>query len=196
MNGKGKKEDLVKEEKQEETEGMKQEAGEKESKVEDVEVTIEKLKEEIASLKDRYLRAHAEMDNMRKRLERERRDIVKFGNESLLRDMLVVYDAIEKAITTGKEMYPDNRNFIEGMEMIEKLFLETLKQHGVEPIKAKGEVFDPKYHEAMMQVERDDLEEGVVADEIVKGFMLHDRVLRPARVSVSKGIEKTNREEA
>ncbi len=194
MSEKNKKEEIVK--KQEEPEVMKQETEEKMPEEEDLEVTIGRLKDEVASLKDRYLRAHAEMDNMRKRLERERRDIVRFGNESLLRDMLVVYDAIEKAIATGREMYPDDSNFIEGMEMIEKLFLETLKQHGVEPIKAKGEAFDPRYHEAMMQVERDDLEEGIVVDEIVRGFMLHDRVLRPARVSVSKGIEKTNREEA
>jgi len=179
-----------------ETQELEEAGARKDGQKESEEDIVSRLNDEIALLKDKYLRTHAEMENIRKRLERERQEIIKFGKESLLRDMLVVYDAIEKAITTGKKLHPEDQNFIQGMEMIEKLFLEVLKQHNVEPIKAKGGVFDPMYHEAMLQIERDDMDAGRVADEIVKGFMLYDRVLRPAKVSVSKESEKIEREEA
>ncbi|MDT8284818.1 MAG: nucleotide exchange factor GrpE [Thermovirgaceae bacterium] len=146
---------------------------------------IEDLQAEIEDLKDRYLRAYAEMDNMRKRQERDRQDIIKYSKEKILRDFLLVYDAIEKSISTANELYPDDEPFIKGLEMIERLFLETLKKHNVEPIETKNMGFDPTYHEAMMQISRADVDAGMVIDELEKGFMLHDRVLRPAKVTVS-----------
>lgn len=146
---------------------------------------IEELQAQIEEFKDKYLRAYAEMDNMRKRQERDRQDIIKYGKETILRDFLLVYDAIEKSISTALELYPDDQPFIQGMQMIEKLFLETLKKHNVEPIETTNVAFDPNYHEAMMQVNRTDTETGMVLDELEKGFMLNDRVLRPAKVTVS-----------
>ncbi|HPW68351.1 MAG TPA: nucleotide exchange factor GrpE [Deltaproteobacteria bacterium] len=143
------------------------------------------LKAQVEEFKDRCLRAYAEMDNMRKRLARERQEIVKFGTEKLLRDFLLVYDAIHKSIATATELRPEDEQFIEGLRMTEKLFLETLKKYQVEPIQAQNVPFDPNYHEAFMQVTKEGVEKGMVVDEIEKGFMIHDRVLRPAKVTVS-----------
>jgi molecular chaperone GrpE len=143
------------------------------------------LKAQVEEYKDKYLRLAAEMDNMRKRLARERQEIVKYGTEKLLRDFLLVYDAIEKAIAAALEHHPGDEPLIQGLRMTEKLFLETLKKNQVEPIETKNVPFDPRYHEALMQVNRTDMQKGMVLDELEKGFMLYDRVLRPAKVTVS-----------
>ena len=143
------------------------------------------LKEQLEEIKDKYLRAHAEMDNVKKRLQRDKQDIIKFGTERLLRDFLLVYDAVEKSIAMSLELHPDDENFIQGLRMTEKMMLETLKKNNVEPIETENMPFDPNYHEAMMQVTRPDMVQGMVVDEIEKGFMIHDRVLRPAKVTVS-----------
>jgi len=149
----------------------------------DIQILVGQLDE----MKDKYLRSLAEMENMKKRLKRDRENILKYGNEGLLRDMLRVYDSINKSVQVAKELHPDDSNFIDGLEMVEKLFIETLKRHHVEPIDSKkGTPFNPNYHEAMMQRADDDINEpDIVIDEFEKGFMLYDRVLRPAKVSVS-----------
>lgn len=156
---------------------------------------MQALETQLDEMKDKYLRTLAEMDNLKKRLHRERDNIVKYGTESLLKDFLRIFDAIEKSIQMAVELHPEDSKFIDGNRMVEKLFLETLKRHNVEPIEAKGMPFDPQYHEAMLHVDRDDiLIPGMVVDELEKGFMLHDRVLRPSRVTVSKAREKTTKE--
>jgi molecular chaperone GrpE len=148
---------------------------------------LQTLMGQLDEMKDKYLRALAEMENMKKRLQRDRENIMKYGNEGLLRDMLRIFDAVEKSVHTARELHPEDSNFIEGMEMVEKLFLETLKRHRVEPIDAaKGTPFNPNYHDAMLQRLDDEVPEpDMVVDEFEKGFMLNDRVLRPAKVSVS-----------
>ena len=143
------------------------------------------LKAQLDEYRDKYLRSCAEMDNMRKRLARERQDIVKYGTEKLLKDFLLVYDAVEKSIDAASQREPVDEPLLKGLRMTEKLFLETLKKNQVEPIEAKNVPFDPRYHEALMQVNRPDMEKGMVLDELEKGFMVHDRVLRPAKVTVS-----------
>ena len=143
------------------------------------------LKKQLEEFKDKYLRAHAEMENVKKRMQRDKQDIIKFGTERLLRDFLLVYDAIEKSISMAMELHPDDENFIQGLQMTEKMMLETLKKNHVEPIQIEDMPFDPNYHEAMMQVTHPDVVQGMVVDEIEKGFMIHDRVLRPAKVTVS-----------
>jgi len=157
---------------------------------------IQALEAQLDEMKDKYLRSLAEMDNLKKRLQRERDNIVKYSTESLIKDFLRIFDAIEKSILMAMELHPEDSKFIDGNRMVEKLFLETLKRHNVEPIEAKGMPFDPQYHEAMLHVDREDvLIPGLVVDELEKGFMLHDRVLRPSRVTVSKAKEKTTKEE-
>ena len=156
---------------------------------EELDNEIQTLVGQLDEMKDKYLRSLAEMENMKKRLQRDRENILKYGNEGLLRDMLRVYDSINKSVQVAKELHPDDTNFIDGLEMVEKLFIETLKRHHVEPIDSKkGTPFNPNYHEAMMQRVDDDINEpDIVVDEFEKGFMLYDRVLRPAKVSVSIG---------
>jgi molecular chaperone GrpE len=157
---------------------------ESESAIE-TEDNVQALKTQLEEFKDKYLRAYAEMDNMKKRMQREKQEIVKYGTEKLLRDFLLVYDAVEKSITMALELHPDDEDFIQGLRMTEKLLLETLKKNNVEPIETQNMPFDPNYHEAMMQVVKDDVEQGMVLDEIEKGFMVNERVLRPAKVTVS-----------
>jgi molecular chaperone GrpE len=146
---------------------------------------VDELKAQVEGFRDKYLRALAEMDNMKKRQQRQHADIVKYGKEAVLRDFLLVYDSLEKSIMSAQELYPDDEPFITGLQMIERLLLETLKKHGVELIQTSNTPFDPNIHDAMMQVSRPDLEPGMVADEIEKGFLLNDRVLRPAKVTVA-----------
>lgn len=149
-----------------------------------IEPSADELKAQVVELKDKYLRALAEMENMKKRQQRQYADVLKYGKEAVLKDFLLVYDAIEKSIASALGLFPDDDNFIKGLRMTEKLMLETLKKHGVEPIKIMNVAFDPHYHEALMQVMRDDLASGMVADEIEKGFLLNERVIRPAKVTV------------
>jgi molecular chaperone GrpE len=154
---------------------------------EDQDNEIQTLVGKLDEMKDKYLRSLAEMENMKKRLQRDRENILRFGNEGLLRDLLRVYDSIYKSVQVAKDLHPEDTNFIDGLEMVEKLFIETLKRHHIEPIDSKkGTPFNPNYHEAMLQRVDDDIKQpDIVVDEFEKGFMLHDRVLRPAKVSVS-----------
>lgn len=149
-----------------------------------IEPSADELKAQVVELKDKYLRALAEMENMKKRQQRQYADVLKYGKEAVLKDFLLVYDAIEKSIASALGLFPDDDNFIKGLRMTEKLMLETLKKHGMEPIQTMNVAFDPHYHEALMQVMRDDLASGMVADEIEKGFLLNERVIRPAKVTV------------
>lgn len=146
---------------------------------------VEDLMAQIEEYKDKYLRALAEMDNMRKRQQRQHEEVIKFGKEAVLKDFLLVFDALEKSIASAQQLYPDDEPFITGLQMIERLLLDTLKRHGVEPIQTRDAAFDPNVHEAMMQVARPDLAPGTVVDEVEKGFLLNGRVLRPAKVTVA-----------
>ena len=91
---------------------------------------MDELKAQLVELTDKYLRALAEMENMKKRQQRQYADVLKYGKESVLKDFLLVYDAIEKSIASALGIFPDDDNFIKGMRMTEKLMLETLKKHG------------------------------------------------------------------
>jgi len=157
----------------------------KEASQEKEEPGVDALKASVEEFRDKYLRVLAEMENMKKRQQRQYSDVLKYGKEAVLKDFLLVYDAIEKSIQSATRLYPDDDHFISGLRMTEKLLLETLKKHGVEPIQTAHKAFDPNYHDALMQVKRDDIEPGMVVEEIEKGFLLNDRVLRPAKVTVA-----------
>lgn len=135
--------------------------------------------------KDRYLRTLAEMDNLRKRFDRERREVAKYSVEGLLKDVLRVYDAIEKSIQMARQHHPDDASFVEGLEMTERMLLDILKQNHVVPIEAQDASFDPNFHEALMQREQEGAASGQILEVFERGFMLHERVLRPAKVLVA-----------
>jgi len=139
---------------------------------------------EAAENYDKWLRLLAEFDNFKKRTQKEKADLMKFGNESLLRSILPILDNLERAIDHGKGS-KDNTSLLEGLEITLRQFLNTLERFGVKPLSARGEVFDPEKHEAVSQQESDQ-EPNRVISEIERGYIYQDRLLRPARVIVSK----------
>ena len=148
-----------------------------------------KLKEEAdqaKELQDRALRLQADFENSRKRQEKERQDFVKFANEGLVLELLNVLDDLERAVELTQSKHQDLSAFSKGVEMILAHLYELLKEHGVKPIEAEGKIFDPNCHEALMQVEDSNFPEHTIVEELQKGYLLNDRVIRTAKVKVSK----------
>ena len=141
---------------------------------------------EVQSLQDRLLRAHAELENVKKRAAREKAEFLKFATEGLLLEFLPVLDNLERAIASARsEMV--STPLLEGVEMTARLFLSVLEKAGVKPIEALGRPFDPAVHEAVAQTDGPPEEVNRVVDVIQKGYLLEGRVLRPAMVRVSRG---------
>ena len=157
---------------------------------EDVKETEEeKLKEEIKTLKEEKIRVLAEMENLRKRFEREKVDSIKYGSVNFARDILSPGDNLERALSAinKEEEHPQSiKNLIEGLLMVKKELSSALEKNGITKIDTLNSKFDPNLHQAMMEIENNDLEEGVVVQEIQTGYMMYDRLLRPAMVGVSK----------
>ena len=171
-----------------------------ESEKEDTQETEEDiLREEIKTLKEEKIRVLAEMENLRKRFEREKIDSIKYGSVNFARDILSPGDNLERALSVIKEEEEHSesvKNLIDGLLMVKKELSNALEKHGVTKIDSLNKKFDPNLHQAMMEVENNDLDEGVVVQEIQTGYVLHDRLLRPAMVGVSKKPQKTNEEES
>ena len=145
---------------------------------------IEIAQNEAKQAYDRFLRASAELENVKKRTQKEMADFKKYANASLLKDLLEVVDNLERAIessTTGNE----NGQLSEGLDLTLKELLKIFEKFNALPIDALGKPFDPCYHQAMMQQETTDQPENVVLNELQKGYMIHDRLLRPSMVVVS-----------
>ena len=148
-----------------------------------------KLKDEAgkaAEYWDRLLRLQADSDNTRKRLEREKQDFVKFANEGIILELLNILDDLERTADLAQSKHQDLSAFLKGVEMILAHLYEMLKEYGVKPIEAQGKLFDPHYHEALMQAENKDVPEHTILEELQKGYLLNDRVIRTAKVKVSK----------
>ncbi len=132
---------------------------------------------------DRFLRAQAELENYKKRVEREKSNLVKYANEDLIKAILPVIDNLERALDHPPGENPDG--FVEGITITINQLLQILEKFGVTPVTSVGEPFDPSKHEAMMRVESTDHEPNTVVSEMQRGFFLNDRLLRPAMVSVA-----------
>ena len=155
----------------------------------------ERLQEEVRTLKEDKIRVLAEMENLRKRFDREKIDSIKYGSVNFARDILSPGDNLERALSAinQEEDHPQSiKNLIEGLKMVQKEFSSALEKNGISKINSMNEKFDPNLHQAMMEVERDDLDEGIVVQEIQTGYMIHDRLLRPAMVGVSKKPSQNN----
>ena len=137
---------------------------------------------------DRCLRLSAEFDNYKKRMNRQMDEFRKYANESLLKDLLSVMDNLERALNLAEEKAGEKmpETFIEGVEMTLKEILKVLARYHVTPIEAMGKPFDPVFHEAVMQEATDKHPENMVINEFQKGYLIHDRLLRPSMVVVSK----------
>jgi molecular chaperone GrpE len=147
------------------------------------------LKDEAAKAKeywDKLLRLQADFENTRKRLDKEKQDFIKFANEGIIVELLNILDDLERAVGLAESKHEDFPAFLKGVEMILAHLYEMLKEYGVKPIEAKGKLFDPSYHEALMQAEDKDCPEHTVLEELQKGYMCNDRVIRTAKVKVSK----------
>ncbi len=151
-----------------------------------------RLLAEAAEYKDKYLRLYAEFENARKRMERDKAEFLRYANQELLVDFLDILDDLERSLEAAKAKHEDYDAFLKGIEMVMAHVYDLLRKNDVAPIEAKGKQFDPHCHEALMQEDRDDVEEGVVVDEFQKGYMLGDRVLRTNKVKVAKKKEQKN----
>lgn len=156
-----------------------------ETVAEDQSELLAQKEEEVRLLQDRLLRMAAELENTRKRLEREKADGILYANESLLRELLPSVDNLERAIEHG-ENEADFQGLLEGVRMTLKGFLGALAKFGCTPFEAVGKEFDPNFHEALMQQESDEYPQRAVIRELQRGYVLNDRLLRPASVIVSK----------
>lgn len=149
------------------------------------EATVETKKPEV-DYKEKYFYIAAEMDNYRKRMEREKENLVKFGNERVLSDLLQVIDNFERTIDMLKpDQDPKMKNVVTGLDMVNKQFIDVLSKHGLTPVEAVGKDFDPNFHEAMAQEYVDGKKPNEVIKEFQKGYSLNGRLIRPAKVVVS-----------
>ena len=139
--------------------------------------------EEIANQKDTFLREKAELENFKKRLTKEKDDFVQFANERLLQELIQIEDNLERALEVPNATLESLK---EGVEMIQKQFSTFLKNQKVESIEAIGKEFDPTLHEVLNQQESEEHEENTVIEEFSKGYTLNGRILRPAKVVISK----------
>lgn len=153
---------------------------------------LEALQTENAELKDRVLRSHAEMENLRKRTERDVSDTRSYAIAGFARDMLSATDAMSRALLVIPQETRDTaegtlKSLIEGLELAEREMQRLLGKHGVKPIEAAGQKFDPNKHQAMFEVPNPNVPEGTVVQVVQEGFAIGERVLRPAMVGVAKG---------
>lgn len=141
--------------------------------------------EECEQLKDQVLRVRAEFDNYRKRMLREMDQVRQSASSNLIKNLLPALDNLERALAHASE----DDGLAEGVRMVHKQFQEVLSNEGLEPIPARGELFDPNVHDALAAVPSEDIAQGTVVEEYERGYKLRDVVLRPARVVVSSGPE-------
>ena len=146
---------------------------------------LKNAEKEIEVLKDRLLRTAAELDNFRKRTERDISRIIENANEKLIKDILPVIDDLERSLKLSNEKQ-NEKEFRRGVELIYQKLMAVLKSYGLEPIESENKEFDVEQHEALLQVEKEGTPPGIVVEEHEKGYLLNGKVLRHAKVVVSK----------
>jgi molecular chaperone GrpE len=174
------------------TEGKHQKKKKKEDKekeIEELKKRLEEKEKELKEIHDHLLRLAADFDNYKKRAGREKEEWTKFANEDLIKAVLPFIDNLERAINHAEKVV-DTGVMIEGVRFTIQQLLQTLNKFGLSPIESLGKPFDPALHEAMLVVETDQHEPNQVVEEFQKGYLLSDRLLRPATVSVSKPPNK------
>ena len=143
----------------------------------------------IEQLRDEKLRLLAEMENLRKRSDRDRIDSIKYGSINLARDILTPDDNLTRALEAIPQEEKNSetiKNLIDGLKMVQREFSTILEKHGVKKIDALNKKFDHNFHQAMVEIENDEVEDGIVIQEMQSGYIMHDRLLRPSMVGVSK----------
>lgn len=148
------------------------------------EAEIKHLKKELDELKEAHLRRLADTENMRKRFEREKTEFQQYALSDLLLELVNIADNFERALQSAAPAEGEGKTFREGVELILRMVQSLLAKHGVRPIVLESRIFDPNFHHAMMVAESDEVAEPTVAEELQKGYMVHDRLLRPTLVKV------------
>jgi molecular chaperone GrpE len=159
----------------------------------DVAELADALKEKTREAEENYerlLRLAAEMENLKKRQERERADLLQFANENLIKELLPVVDNLELALDHGRQLEAP-APLLEGLERVQQGFLKALAKFGVTPLKAVGQNFDPAFHNAVLQEEAPEIPDCTVLKELQKGYLLQNRLIRPAMVVVARNPEKS-----
>lgn len=164
-----------------------EEQAEAAAEIDGMDAELDALRAERDEMKDRFIRALAETENVRKRSEKHRREAEQYGGSKLARDMLPVYDNLKRAIEViSDEQRAEQAALIEGIELTMRELLNVFQRHGIEIIAPEaGEKFDPQMHEAMFEAPVPGTKAGEIIQVSAEGFMLHDRLLRPAKVGVS-----------
>jgi len=162
-----------------------------ENQLKEMQVKLEAKEQEAKETYDRLLRVSADFENYRKRSAREIEEFRKYANQTLLKEMLSVVDNLELAINSSNHGKKTDKNLIEGLNLTLSEILRVFEKFNVKPIEAQGQTFDPAFHEAVMREETDDFPENTVVSEFQKGYLIHDRLLRPAMVVVA--VPKTTR---
>lgn len=150
-----------------------------------------RLEEKLQETNERLLRVAADFENYRKRIEREKGEYLKYANERLLRDLLTVVDNLYRALTSS-EASGDSQAIVDGIRLVYQDILKVLDKFGVKPMVTTQKVFDPMYHEALQTAETEEAEPGTILQEVQRGYMMHDRVLRAAMVVVAASPEETS----
>ncbi len=150
---------------------------------------INELKEQLLYEKDRVLRLSAEFENYKKRKQRELDEFKKFANETVFRQLLTVVDNLERAMLSAEEI-SDDGGLLEGVKLTYKDIIKLFETFNVQPVEAENKPFDPNFHQAVNQESTDEFPENTVITVLQKGYLLHDRLIRPAMVVVSKKLEK------
>jgi len=168
---------------------LDEERQEKEKEIGELKKKLEEKEKEIKEHHDRLLRLAADFENYKKRAARDKEDWTKFSNEDLIRAILPFIDNLERAVNHAQKV-ADTGVLIEGVRLTLQQILQSLNKFGLSSFQSVGKPFDPTVHEAMLVVESDQHEPNQVVEEFQKGYLLNDRLLRPATVSVSKPAEK------
>lgn len=151
------------------------------------------IEDQLNAQKDTVLRLSAEFENFKKRKQREIDDFKKFANETVFRQLLSVMDNLERAIDSATEA-EEETSLLEGVKLTQKEILKLFESFSVKQVKAENQSFDPNFHQAVTHAQSNDVPSNTVTNVLQKGYLLHDRLLRPAMVVVSKGVEKQAQE--
>lgn len=176
------------------------EPGENAQELEDIdplmalEIRAQQAEDAASQARERLLRASAEYENYKKRAQREVEEFRKFANETLIKELLPVIDNLERAVESSGTDKNSNKGIIEGVEMTLREIYKVLERFNLKALESEGQIFDPNFHQAVFQEETSDHPEHTVLKEMQKGYILHDRLIRPAMVVVAKSLKSLNKD--
>ena len=175
-----------------ENENTNESPNENDAPISDEDIIL-KLNDEISDLKDQRLRAIAELENFRKRAEKDQSDALKYGVTNFAKEIINIRDNIERAQSSISDEVKTNeavKSVVEGLDLIAQATVSTFEKIGIKKVESINQKFDHNLHQAMLEIEKDELEPGIIVQELLPGYTLHDRLLRPAMVGVSKKTQE------